>query len=239
MSPTTRTCRAAASSFVSRRPTRRAKWGERDGALFPEGRARVGDVVVLGRAGRPRDGRGVGVVRWRVARHRAQESRLLVLVEQRTRSLSEEKVRAEEALAKAEEARADAERHREVAERATAEAEEASRTKSRFLANVSHELRTPLNAIIGYSEMLSEEASEEGSAGPREGPRARPHRGLHQLELVSSVLDLPKVEAGRLDLELATFPLALLVEETTAIVRPLLAKNRNALVVRCPAERTR
>ncbi len=176
-----------------------------------------------------------GVVRWRIARHRARESELLVLVEQRTRSLSEEKVRAEEALAKAEEARADAERHREVAERATAEAEEASRTKSRFLANVSHELRTPLNAIIGYSEMLSEEASEEGRpALARDLERVRT-AALHQLELVSSVLDLAKVEAGRLDLELATFPLAPLVEETTAIVRPLLAKNRNALVVHCPA----
>ena len=157
-------------------------------------------------------------------------------MEQRTRSLSEEKVRAEEALVKAEEARVDAEWHREVAERATAEAEAASRTKSRFLANVSHELRTPLNAIIGYSEMLSEEASEEGRpALARDLERVRT-AAIHQLELISSVLDLAKIEAGRLDLDLATFPLAPLVEETTAIVKPLLAKNRNTLVVRGPAE---
>ena len=176
------------------------------------------------------------LLRWRVARHRAREAELLVLVEQRTCSLSEEKVRVEEALARAEEARADAERHREVAERATAEAEEASRTKSRFLANVSHELRTPLNAIIGYSEMLSEEASEEGRpALVRDLERVRT-AAVHQLELISSVLDLAKIEAGRLELDLATFPVAPLVEETTAIVKPLLAKNRNRLVVRGPAE---
>lgn len=177
-----------------------------------------------------------GVLRWRVAQHRAREAELLVLVEQRTRSLSEEKARAEEALAKAEEARVDAERHRDVAERATASAEEASRTKSRFLANVSHELRTPLNAIIGYSEMLSEEASEEGRpALARDLERVRT-AAIHQLELISSVLDLAKIEAGKLELDLVTFPLAPLVEETTAIVQPLLARNRNTLAVRWPVE---
>lgn len=177
-----------------------------------------------------------GVLMWRVARHRAREAELLVLVEQRTRSLAEEKIRAEEALVKAEEARVDAERHREVAERATAEAEEASRTKSRFLANVSHEQRTPLNAISGYSEMLSEEASDEGRpALARDLERVRT-AAIHQLERISSVLDLAKIEAGRLELDLATFPLALLVEETTEIVQPLLAKNRNTLVLRGPVE---
>ncbi|MBK9087539.1 MAG: hypothetical protein IPL90_00170 [Holophagales bacterium] len=176
------------------------------------------------------------VLRWRVAQHHAREAELLVLVEQRTRSLSEEKSRAEEALAKAEAARVDAERHREVAERATAEAEEASRTKSRFLANVSHELRTPLNAIIGYSEMLSEEASEEGRpALVRDLERVRT-AAIHQLELISSVLDLAKIEAGKLELDLETFPLGPLVEETTEIVQPLLARNRNRLVVRGAAE---
>jgi signal transduction histidine kinase/ligand-binding sensor domain-containing protein len=177
-----------------------------------------------------------GVVRWRVASLRAREAELLVLVEQRTRSLSEEKARAEAALARAQEARAEAERHREVAERATAEAEEASRTKSLFLANVSHELRTPLNAIIGYSEMLSEEASEEGRiALVRDLEKVRT-AALHQLELVNSVLDLAKIEAGRLDLDVETFPVGPLVEETTAIVRPLLEKNHNTLAVKCCPE---
>ncbi len=175
---------------------------------------------------------GWGVLRWRVATLRGREAALLVLVEQRTHSLAAEKARAEEALVRAEEARAEAERHREVAERATAEAEEASRTKSRFLANVSHELRTPLNAIIGYSEMLSEEAAEEGRTALAEDLEKVRTAALHQLELVNSVLDLARIEAGRLELDVETFPVGPLVEETTAIVKPLLEKNRNTLVVR-------
>jgi len=213
------------------------EWGESETTLSFRKRPRAREawwfwagLVGLGTAA------AWGAMRLRVASLRAREAELLVLVEQRTRSLSEEKARAEEARARAEEARGEAERHREVAERATAEAEEASRTKSRFLANVSHELRTPLNAIIGYSEMLSEEASEEGrSALVRDLEKVRT-AALHQLELVNSVLDLAKIEAGRLDLDLETFPVAPLVEETTAIVRPLLGKNRNRLVVRLPEE---
>lgn len=172
-----------------------------------------------------------GGVKWRLASLRARESELLALVAERTRSLSEEKTRAEEALGRAEEARAEAERLREVAEKATAEAEEASRTKSRFLANVSHELRTPLNAIIGYSEMLSEEASDEGRQALKRDLEKIRSAALHQLELVNSVLDLARIEAGRLDLDVETFPVRPLVEETAAIVRPLLEKNRNRLSV--------
>jgi signal transduction histidine kinase len=153
-------------------------------------------------------------------------------VEQRTRSLSEEKARAEEARVRAESAKAEAERHREVAERATGEAEEASRTKSRFLANVSHELRTPLNAIIGYSEMLSDEAKDEGRTALVADLEKVRMAALHQLELINSVLDLAKIEAGRLELDVETFAVAPLVEETTAIVKPLLERNRNTLVVR-------
>ncbi|MCL4809382.1 MAG: HAMP domain-containing histidine kinase, partial [Thermoanaerobaculia bacterium] len=177
-----------------------------------------------------------GAARLRITRLRAREAELLVLVEQRTRGISEEKARAEEARLRAEASRAEAERHREVAERATAEAEEASRAKSQFLANVSHELRTPLNAIIGYSEMLSEEAAEEGRPVLVRDLEKIRSAALHQLELVNSVLDLAKIEAGRNDLDLETFPVAPLVDETAAIVRPLLEKNRNTLVVSRPPD---
>lgn len=175
-----------------------------------------------------------GGVKLRIARLRAREAELLVLVEQRTRGISEEKGRAEEARLRAEASRAEAERHREVAERATAEAEEASRAKSQFLANVSHELRTPLNAIIGYSEMLSEEASDEGRPVLVRDLEKIRSAALHQLDLVNSLLDLAKIEAGRLDLFVETFPLAPLVDETAAIVRPLLERNRNVLAVSRP-----
>ena len=147
-------------------------------------------------------------MRWRILRLRAREAELLVLVDAADPQPLRGEGRAEEARARAEEARAEAERHREVAERATAQAEEASRTKSRFLANVSHELRTPLNAIIGYSEMLSEEASDEGRpALVRDLEKVRT-AALHQLDLINSVLDLAKIEAGRLDLDLETFSVA-------------------------------
>ena len=210
------------------------EWGERETALSFRKQPRAREawwfwaaLAVLGTAA------AWGGVRWRLARLRAREAELLVLVDQRTRRISEEKARAEEALSHAEEARAEAERHREVAERATAEAEEANRTKSLFLANVSHELRTPLNAIIGYSEMLSEEAAEDGRAAlVRDLGKVR-SAALHQLELVNSVLDLAKIEAGRVDLDVETFAVAPLLEETAAIVRPLLEKNRNVLALRC------
>ena len=212
----------------------RGEWGERETTLIFRKTPRVQEtwwfwasLVLLGAAA------GWGVVRWRVAAHKAREAELLVLVEQRTRSLSEEKARAEEARARAEASRADAEMHQAVAERATAEAEEASRTKSRFLANVSHELRTPLNAIIGYSEMLSDEASDEGrDALVRDLDRIR-SAALHQLELVNSVLDLARIESGRQELDVETFRVLPLVDETTAIVKPLLERNRNRLVARC------
>ncbi len=212
----------------------RGEWGERETTLIFRKTPRVREtwwfwasLALLASLA------GWGLVRWRVAALRAREAALLVLVEQRTRSLSEEKARAEEARVRAEEARADAERHQEIAERATAEAEEASRTKSRFLANVSHELRTPLNAIIGYSEMLSEEASDEGRAPLVRDLEKIRTAALHQLELVNSVLDLARIEAGRLDLDIDTFRVLPLVDETTAIVKPLLEKNRNRLAVRC------
>ena len=212
------------------------EWGEKETALSFRKRPRAREAwwfwaaLVLAATAA-----AWGSARWRMASLRAREAELLVLVAERTRSLSEEKVRAEEARVRAEEARSEAERHREVAERATVEAEEASRTKSLFLANVSHELRTPLNAIIGYSEMLSEEASDEGRpALVRDLEKIR-SAALHQLDLVNSVLDLAKIEAGRLELDPETFPVGPLVEETAAIVKPLLEKNRNVLVVRCAA----
>ena len=210
------------------------EWGERETALSFRKEPRATEawwfwagIAAAGAAA------AWGGVRWRLGSLKAREAELLVLVGQRTTRISEEKARAEEALARAEEARAEAERHREVAEKATSEAEEANRTKTLFLANVSHELRTPLNAIIGYSEMLSEEAAEEGRpALVRDLEKIR-SAALHQLELVNSVLDLAKVEAGRVDLDVEMFAVAPLLEETAAIVRPLLEKNRNVLELRC------
>ena len=90
----------------------------------------------------------------------------------------------------------------EEAERAKAEAEAASRTKSSFLANMSHELRTPLNAIIGYSEMLVEDATDRGDDTSIDDLQKIQGAGKHLLGLINSILDLSKIEAGRMDIYL-------------------------------------
>ncbi|MDX1624702.1 MAG: GAF domain-containing protein, partial [Gemmatimonadota bacterium] len=116
--------------------------------------------------------------------------------------------------------------------RARRDAESASRSKSQFLANMSHELRTPLNAIIGYSEMLIEEAGEEGidTVLPDLG---RIHSaGRHLLTLINDILDLSKIEAGKMDLHLETFDLEEMLEDVATTVRPLAEQGGNVLEVR-------
>jgi signal transduction histidine kinase/DNA-binding response OmpR family regulator len=125
---------------------------------------------------------------------------------------------------------------RDEAEKARAEAEAASRTKSTFLANMSHELRTPLNAIIGYSEILVEDATDRGDATTVGDLQKIQGAGKHLLELINGILDLSKIEAGRMDVYLEQIYLAKLVEEVRTIVEPLVKKNGNELVIRCPPD---
>jgi signal transduction histidine kinase len=113
---------------------------------------------------------------------------------------------------------------------------EASRHKSQFLANMSHELRTPLNAIIGYSEMLQEEAEDLGEETLIPDLQKVNAAGKHLLGLINDILDLSKIEAGRMDLYLETFEVRQLVRDVAAIVQPLVEKNGNELVVSCPED---
>jgi signal transduction histidine kinase len=117
---------------------------------------------------------------------------------------------------------------------ANSQLEAASRHKSQFLANMSHELRTPLNAIIGYSEMLQEEAEEIGEEAFIPDLRKVNSAGKHLLGLINDILDLSKIEAGRMDLYLEDFEVDGLVRDVQAIVQPLMEKNGNTLVVTCP-----
>jgi len=117
----------------------------------------------------------------------------------------------------------------EELEGAMVQARAASRTKSAFLANMSHELRTPLNAIIGITEMVMEDASE---AGDREQTDrlVRVHRaGHHLLHLINEILDLSKIEAGKLDLEYMNVDVESLIREVVGTAEPLAAKNGNRL----------
>ncbi|WP_017719628.1 MASE1 domain-containing protein [Kamptonema formosum] len=132
----------------------------------------------------------------------------------------------------------------DITERAKAEefrlakeaAEEANRAKSAFLANMSHELRTPLNAIIGYSEMLQEEAEDLGEQEFTDDLKRINSAGKQLLALISDILDLSKIEAGRMDLHLETFQIQTLIEEVVFTIGPLVEKNANTLEVYCPED---
>jgi signal transduction histidine kinase/DNA-binding response OmpR family regulator len=115
-------------------------------------------------------------------------------------------------------------------------AEQANRTKSTFLANMSHELRTPLNAIIGYSEMLEEEAQERELVEFASDLSKVQAAGKHLLALINDVLDLSKIEAGKMELFLEDFDVRALVQDVESTIRPLIEKNQNLLEVNCPAD---
>ena len=108
---------------------------------------------------------------------------------------------------------------------------EASQHKSQFLANMSHELRTPLNAIIGVSEMLREDA--EALKQDTEPLDRVVGAGRHLLALINDILDLSKIEAGRMELHLETFPLVPVIQDVAKTIEPMATKNGNRLVVAC------
>src|SRR6516162_1631090 len=114
------------------------------------------------------------------------------------------------------------------------EAMEASRTKSSFLANMSHELRTPLNAIIGLTELLCDNAARFGTEKALEPLRRVLRAGRHLLSLINDILDLSKIEAGKMDLTLESVSIGPVVEEVLGTARPLAEQNKNALELDCP-----
>jgi signal transduction histidine kinase/DNA-binding response OmpR family regulator/ligand-binding sensor domain-containing protein len=121
-------------------------------------------------------------------------------------------------------------------EASRAAADEANKAKSSFLANMSHELRTPLNAIIGYSEMVSEELEELGAGELKPDLDKVVAAAKHQLGLVNDILDISKIEAGKMTLYLEDFDVPTLVKEVASTVQPLVSKNSNTLVIDCPAD---
>jgi signal transduction histidine kinase/ligand-binding sensor domain-containing protein/CheY-like chemotaxis protein len=148
--------------------------------------------------------------RLRTSRLRGREKELVALVDQRTRSLNDEKEKAQEA-------RREAEEHEQEAERQRRLADQANQAKSAFLANMSHELRTPLNGILGFAQLMDRR--------PRRDPEDRQHLGTilrsgeHLLGLINEVLSLSKIEAGRVRLLEEAFDLDSLLRDLLAMLR--------------------
>jgi len=125
-------------------------------------------------------------------------------------------------------------RHQDTLQKLTIakdDAERANGAKSDFLAKMSHELRTPLNAVLGYSEILLEDAELEGRGEQIADLQKISAAGKHLLAMVNDILDISKIEAGKMDLNLETVDLDRLVDEVEATSRPLAAKNTNSFVV--------
>jgi signal transduction histidine kinase/ligand-binding sensor domain-containing protein len=162
--------------------------------------------------------------------------RLEKVVEERTRQISEEKERTEIALQRAEAATREAERHEKLTEEALAHAEAASRTKSVFLATTSHELRTPLNAIIGFSEILLSQLAD--SIEPRYGRfLSNIHSsGLYLLGHINNILDLSKIEAGRMEIQPEVVDVQDVVEGICNVMRGVATMRDVVINVDIPSD---
>ena len=112
------------------------------------------------------------------------------------------------------------------------EARDASSAKSRFFANMSHELRTPLNAIIGYSEMLLEDCEDLGNEDMIPDLKKITNSSKHLLSLINNVLDLSKIEAGKMDMYFTPFSIDTMIETIKDVSGPLASKNNNEFIIK-------
>ena len=136
----------------------------------------------------------------------------------------------EEAAEKDRQARERLEEKNEELQESKKAAEAANSAKSTFLANMSHELRTPLNAIIGYSEMLMEDAEDENEDFIPDLDKIN-NSGKHLLGLINDILDLSKVESGKMELFIEEFDLKKTIQEIESTIKPLVEKNENTLKI--------
>ncbi|HYC62403.1 MAG TPA: two-component regulator propeller domain-containing protein [Thermoanaerobaculia bacterium] len=173
-------------------------------------------------------------IRLHLTRERAKH--LEQVVEDRTREISEEKARTELALQAAEAATLEAERHERLTERALAQAEDANRAKSIFLAATSHELRTPLNAIIGFSEILLSNTSKQSDPRQERFLHNIHSSGQYLLGIINNILDLSKIEAGRMDIHPESFFLRQEVGGICAVMKGVTTLRKITIEVDIPKD---
>jgi PAS domain S-box-containing protein len=146
------------------------------------------------------------------------------------------KLASEELEGKVREATGELANQNELLRRQALELEQASAAKSQFLANVSHELRTPLNAILGYAAMTLQGVSGELSAPQRRNLSRIDANARHLLTLINEILDITRIEAGRMPIQIVAFDLPKLVHEVTAELEPIIAKSGLQVVCKLPSD---
>jgi signal transduction histidine kinase len=146
------------------------------------------------------------------------------------------KLASEELEGKVREATGELANQNELLRRQALELEQASAAKSQFLANVSHELRTPLNAILGYAAMTLQGVSGELSAPQRRNLSRIDANARHLLTLINEILDITRIEAGRMPIQIVAFNLPELVREVTTELEPIVAKSELQVICKLPSD---
>jgi signal transduction histidine kinase len=135
---------------------------------------------------------------------------------------------------KVQEATAELARQNELLRRQALELEHASTAKSQFLANMSHELRTPLNAILGYASMLLQGVAGDMTASQRRNVGRIESNGRHLLTIINEILDITRIESGRMPLQVTEFRLADLLKEVIGELEPIIARSGLTIATRLP-----